>query len=89
MIKYSDRKGTTKGVLVARRGIKISHILFAYDCILFCRDNLNEWRSVMQILEKYEQASGQSLNKQKTSIFFSPIPVVTSKIKLSGRQEQG
>jgi hypothetical protein len=29
------------------------------------------WRQLIQILGKYEQASGQKINIQKTSVFFS------------------
>jgi hypothetical protein len=30
-----------------------------------------EWRTLMRLLERYEDASEQKLNKKKTSIFFS------------------
>jgi hypothetical protein len=44
---------------------------FANDSLLFCRATSRDWERLAQILECYEKASGQQLNKEKTSIFFS------------------
>ncbi|CAN0846495.1 hypothetical protein LINGRAHAP2_LOCUS4484 [Linum grandiflorum] len=38
----------------------------------FCRAELPEVRRLKQIFQKYEAASGQSINYQKSGIFFSP-----------------
>lgn len=55
---------------MARGETKLTHILFADDCVLFGRTSLG-WKRINNIVEKYEQAYGKSLNKPKTSIFFS------------------
>jgi hypothetical protein len=49
----------------------LSHIFFADDSLLFCWANFNEWGNVLNILHRYELASGQKLNSAKTSIFYS------------------
>lgn len=66
-------KGEQKitGLLVARGGMRINHIFFADDSLLFCKANVDEWARIQEILGLYEQASGQKLNRDKTSIFFS------------------
>jgi hypothetical protein len=46
-------------------------LFFADDSLLFCKANLNEWVYIQEILDVYERASGQKLNKSKTSVFFS------------------
>jgi hypothetical protein len=46
-------------------------LLFADDNLLFCRATPIEWQRLAEILEVYEWASGQMLNRDKTSIFFS------------------
>jgi hypothetical protein len=46
-------------------------MFFADDSLLFCRANLIKWQNVLEILKKYERASGQKLNLDKTSIIFS------------------
>ena len=50
---------------------KINHLFFADDSLLFYRANEVEWARVQEILETYERALGQQLNRVKTLIFFN------------------
>lgn len=59
------------GVKIAREGPSINHLLFANDSLPFCRATIGEWQEIHKILVQYEDAFGQSLNKQKTSIIFN------------------
>lgn len=45
--------------------------MFADDCVIFNRARHEEWKHMQEIMGRYEKASGQTLNKQKTSILFS------------------
>lgn len=47
------------------------HLFFANDSIVFCRATVEEGRRIFKVLEDYEAESGQKLNKEKTSLFFS------------------
>jgi hypothetical protein len=67
----AEKEGKINGLAIAKGGTKINHLLFADDSILFCKANFVEWGNVHKILEVYEIASGQKLNREKTSIFFS------------------
>ena len=49
----------------------ISHLLFANDNLIFCRVAREECSNLERVLDIYEQASGQELNCDKTSLFFS------------------
>ena len=60
-----------RGVAVCRNGPRVTHLIFADDCLLFLRANTEECQVVMNILSQYEEASGQKLNSDKTSIFYS------------------
>ncbi|XP_042950231.1 uncharacterized protein LOC122282336 [Carya illinoinensis] len=71
LLKQAENRGVLRGVAASRGGIRINHLLFADDCVIFCQAKQEEWFMVEQLLSKYEGASGQSLNKQKTSICFS------------------
>lgn len=59
------------GVKIFQRAPSISHLLFTDDSVLFYKVNLVENRNIMSILEEYELASGQRINKAKASISFS------------------
>ena len=49
----------------------ISHLLFADESLLFCRANLEEVQAISDILQTYAVASGQYINFDKSSVFFS------------------
>ena len=51
---------------------RVTHLLFADDSILFYKASVGESRELRYILQKYEEASGQKINTDKSSIFFSP-----------------
>lgn len=59
------------GVSIRKGAPQISHLFFADDNIIFCRATMEEGKRVLKVLEEYEAKSGQKLNKEKTSLFFS------------------
>ncbi|XP_059457696.1 uncharacterized protein LOC132187382 [Corylus avellana] len=71
MLTRAESRGTLTGVPTSKKGPRISHLFFADDNLLFCKANPHHWRKMSDLLQTYENASGQQLNKDKTSIFFS------------------
>ncbi|KAF5471964.1 hypothetical protein F2P56_008721 [Juglans regia] len=71
MISKGVEEGVISGVPFARGRIRISHLFFADDSLLFCKANAMEWGKLHNILKIYEEALGQRLNLEKTSIQFS------------------
>lgn len=59
------------GILSCTNGVCISHILFANDSFIFDQAIVVECQHLLQLLDCYEVASGQAINRQKMSIFFS------------------
>ena len=45
--------------------------IFRNDSLIFCKATLANCESLQRILEVYERASSQQLNRAKTSLFFS------------------
>ena len=70
-LKKEEVEGNIKGVSVRRGAPQISHLFFADNSIIFCRATVEEGKRVLKVLEEYEVESGQKLNKEKTSLFFS------------------
>ncbi|XP_030970164.1 uncharacterized protein LOC126728195 [Quercus robur] len=60
-----------EGVKICRGGPRLSHLFFANDSLIFCKATLKECDELQRLLAVYEKASGQQLNRTKTSLFFS------------------
>jgi hypothetical protein len=59
------------GIQVARGAPKITHLLFADDSLLFARANQKEADSINRALHSYQQASGQTVNFEKSDVSYS------------------
>ncbi|KAK5792990.1 hypothetical protein PVK06_034124 [Gossypium arboreum] len=59
-----------KGLKANRRGPKISHLLFADDCISFYEATSLGAQKITNILAEYESCLGQCVNFTKSTIFF-------------------
>ena len=72
LIHDATKKNQLQGIGVCRGAPKITHLFFADDSFLFSRATSNECNKLKEILCMYESASGQKINTEKSSIFFSP-----------------
>ena len=71
LINEVARNHKLSGVSICRGCPKITHLFFADDSLLFCKANSQECQNLMDILQLYEAASGQKINADKSSVFFS------------------
>ena len=71
MLAKAELEGRTKGVSICRGAPRVSNLLFADDSLLFCQAILNEGQVIMEILQTYTKASGQCINSEKSSVYFS------------------
>ncbi|XP_050290016.1 uncharacterized protein LOC126728194 [Quercus robur] len=71
LIKASVCNGSMEGIAICRGGPKLSHLFFADDSLIFCKATIAECDALQRVLGVYERASGQQLNRAKTSLFFS------------------
>ena len=60
------------GISIARGCPRVTHLFFADNSILFCKANPEECQELKLILRRYEEALGQKINTDKSSVFFSP-----------------
>ncbi|KAA3482102.1 reverse transcriptase [Gossypium australe] len=71
LLRKVVQEGHLKGVKASRRGPQISHLLFTDDCILFGEANERGARLFKGILREYGTCSGQQVNFDKSTVFFS------------------
>ncbi|CAA7021924.1 unnamed protein product [Microthlaspi erraticum] len=71
LCQQAQVNGKLEGVRVATRCPKVNHLLCADDTMFFCKSNEKTCESLKEILGKYEEASGQKINCQKSAITFS------------------
>ena len=63
--------GDIRGVSICWNGPRLTHLLFANDSLIFCRAKENECQKLLEVLATYASASGQQINREKTTLFFS------------------
>ncbi|XP_030924559.1 uncharacterized protein LOC115951516 [Quercus lobata] len=71
LIRKVVEEGQMGVIAVSRRGPRLSHLFFADDILIFCKASIGECSELKRILQVYEDASGQQLNRAKTSLFLS------------------
>ncbi|KAA3473503.1 reverse transcriptase [Gossypium australe] len=71
LIRLALKEGVLKGAKASRGGPEITHLLFADDCILFGEATREGANRMKGILKEYERCSGQCVNYDKSTIFYS------------------
>ena len=83
LFEQAEGIGDIKGVSLCPAGPKVSHLLFADDVLVFYRATVSECVKIQSLLYQYEQASGQSINRGKTNIFFRSSTLSWTKVAIS------
>lgn len=71
LLHEAEVRGELTGVKVCHSAPSINHLLFADDSLLLLKTD--EWSAyhLQNILSLYEDCSGQTINKEKSSVMFS------------------
>lgn len=70
-LNVAARSGRVNGFRISPGAPAVTHLLFADDSFLFSKASMEEAQQVKNMLNLYEQESGQAVNFQKSGIFFS------------------
>ena len=71
LIVETERRRKISGISVCRGSPTITHLLFADDSVIYCKATEQESKELSEILHKYEEATGQKINTEKSSVYFS------------------
>uniref|UniRef100_A0A803NUT6 Reverse transcriptase domain-containing protein n=1 Tax=Cannabis sativa TaxID=3483 RepID=A0A803NUT6_CANSA len=71
LIQHYEERKFLHGCRVANGAPIVSHLLFADDSFLYCKATDREVSNVQRMLEVFANASGQRVNFEKSSVFFS------------------
>ncbi|XP_074305761.1 uncharacterized protein LOC141640983 [Silene latifolia] len=78
--------GTSFGFFQGKRGLRLNHLLFADDLLLFCKGNEQSIMWILRSFATFSAATGLSLNKSKSKIYFNGVasPIVKYILQVSG-----
>ncbi|KAL4347013.1 hypothetical protein GQ457_17G011280 [Hibiscus cannabinus] len=72
LLMMEHNEGRLGGLCASRNGPKVNHLLFVDDSMLFIRNSTSEAQRLKHILHLYTQTSGQLVNYDKSTVYFSP-----------------
>ena len=72
IIHEEARNHLLTGISISWNCPNITNLFFADDSILFYKAKTEECQELKQIFRRYEDAFGQKINTNKSSVFFSP-----------------
>lgn len=65
------RQSNWSPISITRKGLQISHTLFANNMFLFAEASIKNASTISNVLNKFFCTNGLSMNKSKSKIFFS------------------
>ena len=71
LLNKAESEGRIKRISICRGAPKVTNLMLANDSLLFCQASRDEGETIAEILQTYERASGQSINLEKSSVYFS------------------
>ena len=72
LINQASTSGHIRGISICNSGPRLTRLFFFVDdSLLFCRASVQECYYIQGLLKTYEEALGQQLNRDKTTIFFN------------------
>ena len=81
-LQHAARSEVIRGFSLCRNGPRINHFFFADDTLLFCHASRGDLEAILKLLQLYEQAFRQKLNRDKTTVFFSKATIEEQRMEL-------
>ncbi|KAL8106994.1 hypothetical protein AgCh_023701 [Apium graveolens] len=85
IVQKFEAKKWLQGVKICNNAPTVTHMLFADNSYIYCKENLQESEQVLKLLKVYEAASGQRINRDKSSVFFSSNVIDYNRAEICGK----
>jgi hypothetical protein len=72
LLKNGQEEGKIIGIKVSRI-IKLLHLLFFDDILIMTNESLHEWKEINEILKTFCNATGMSINWEKSTFHFANL----------------
>ena len=72
LLKFYGGGHVDRGIRVSPRSPWVNHLLFADDSLIFLKAEGASATRLNEVLRIYGECSGQCVNRDKSSVFFSP-----------------
>lgn len=82
LLQKAQADGKIEGIKVCRDTPRINHLFFADDSLVLMRAGQNDAQELRRVLNIYEVASGQVINKDKSSVLFSPNTLQSDRMEV-------
>ncbi|KAK2649869.1 hypothetical protein Ddye_017358 [Dipteronia dyeriana] len=85
LVQGEQDRGVFYGFKPSRHSLRISHLFFADDSLLFTRAEDRYCETIKRVLQNYFEASGQVINYEKSAVCVSPSVGKTEGKRLADR----
>ncbi|XP_016743147.1 uncharacterized protein [Gossypium hirsutum] len=82
MLLKAQEKNNIKGICTSKDGPRMNHLFFVDNALLFVRNQHSEVETFIRILDNFPRMSDQSINLEKSMVYFSPNTSVTQRATL-------
>jgi hypothetical protein len=84
LLHDAERNGRISGVQICLAAPVVSHLFFADDSILLMKVDRREAEVLKEVLELYENCSGQCIYTEKSAMMFSPNTLENTRGTIKG-----
>ncbi|KAL4375950.1 hypothetical protein GQ457_02G034330 [Hibiscus cannabinus] len=74
--------GNIRGIRASQQGPRINHLFYADDSVIFVRNSVQEFTRLKEVLRLFAESSGQRINFDKSTVFFSPNTTMAHRQRL-------
>lgn len=72
MLIQAQNINALRGIRDSRNGLRINHLFFADDALMFVRNKKNDVDCFVNFIRNFASTSGQEINYDKSMVLFSP-----------------